>query len=116
VIYTATSRTVHSVFSVKIINIYQINNAKIEAAATNFSSAFIASVHTHASQTSLVFDHFHIVKLMNDTIDKIRRTLYHQEKDLNKRKVLKGTRWLLLCNRRNILTANTKQGMIMYSN
>jgi hypothetical protein len=35
---------------------------------------------------------------MNDALDEIRRAIYTQERDLNKRKVLKGTRWLLLCN------------------
>ena len=35
---------------------------------------------------------------MNDTLDKLRRQAYNQEADLMKRKVLKGTRWLLLCN------------------
>jgi transposase len=71
---------------------------KIEAVATDLSAAFIASVLENAPGSTLVFDHFHVVKLMNDTLDEIRRSLYRQEKDLNKRKVIKGTRWLLLCN------------------
>lgn len=50
----------------------------------------------------LVFDHFHVVKLMNDTLDKLRRQAYNQEADLMKRKVLKGARWLLLCNGEDI--------------
>ena len=45
-----------------------------------------------------VFDHFHVVKLMNEKLDEIRRAQYNQEKDINKRKVLKGTRYLLLRN------------------
>ena len=39
---------------------------------------------------------------MNDTLDKLRRQAYRQEADLMKRKVLKGTRWLLLCNGKDI--------------
>ena len=31
-----------------------------------------------------VFDHFHVIKLMNEKLDDIRK------KDINKRKVLKG--------------------------
>ena len=46
-----------------------------------------------------VFDHFHVVKLMNEKLDEIRRAQYNMEKDINKRKVLKGTRYLLLRNR-----------------
>ena len=39
---------------------------------------------------------------MNDTLDKLRRQAYNQEADLMKRKVLKGTRWLLLRNGEDI--------------
>lgn len=75
---------------------------KIEAVATDLSHAFISSVMNNAPDATLVFDHFHVVKLMNEAIDKLRRELYHQERDLNKRKVLQGTRWLLLCNGKDI--------------
>lgn len=71
---------------------------QIKNVATDLSAAFIASVSEHAPQATHVFDHFHVVKLMNEAIDDIRRAAYTQERDLNKRKVLKGTRWLLLCN------------------
>ena len=33
---------------------------------------------------------------MNEKLDEIRRAQYNMEKDINKRKVLKGTRYLLL--------------------
>jgi Transposase and inactivated derivatives len=75
---------------------------KIEAVATDLSAAFVSSVMTNASDATLVFDHFHVVKLMNDALDEIRRLLYREEKDLNKRKVMKGTRWLLLCSGKDI--------------
>jgi hypothetical protein len=35
---------------------------------------------------------------MNDKLDDIRRMVYNMEKDFNKRKVIKGTRYLLLSN------------------
>jgi transposase len=72
--------------------------ARIKAVATDLSAAFISSVRQNAPQAALVFDHFHVVKLMNDTLDRLRRQAYSQEADLMKRKVLKGTRWLLLRN------------------
>lgn len=80
----------------------------IKAVATDLSAAFIASVMENAPGATLVFDHFHVVKLMNDTLDKIRRSVYNEEKDLNKRKVLKGTRWLLLCNGKDIFDYSFK--------
>ena len=76
--------------------------AVIKAVATDLSAAFMSSVRENAPNATLVFDHFHIVKLMNDTLDKLRRQAYNQEADLMKRKVLKGTRWLLLCNGEDI--------------
>lgn len=73
-------------------------NIKFEAVATDLSPAFIASVMDNAPNTALVFDHFHVIKLMNTALDKLRRDVYNQEKDLHKRKVTKGLRWVLLQN------------------
>ena len=58
---------------------------KIEAVATDLSAAFISSVMTNAPEATLVFDHFHVVKLMNDTLDDIRWAHYRDDKELNKR-------------------------------
>lgn len=55
-----------------------------------------------------MFDHFHVVKLMNEKLDEIRRVQYHMEKDINKRKVLKGTRYLLLSNGEDIFDTEYK--------
>ena len=88
------------------------NGVLIKAVATDLSGAFISSVLQNAPQATLVFDHFHVVKLMNDTLDMIRRNVYREEKDLNKRKVLKGTRWLLLCNGKDIFDDRYKSGRL----
>ena len=71
---------------------------RIRHVATDLSAAFIASVLENCPDAVHVFDHFHVVKLMNEKLDDIRRKVYSMEKDVNKRKVLKGTRYLLLCN------------------
>ena len=71
---------------------------RIRHVATDLSTAFIASVMENCPEATLVFDHFHVVKLMNEKLDDIRRKAYSMEKDVNKRKVLKGTRYLLLGN------------------
>lgn len=57
---------------------------------------------------TIVVDHFHVVKLMNEKLDEIRRIQYHMEKDINKRKVLKGTRYLLLSNGMDIFDKEYK--------
>lgn len=70
----------------------------IKYIATDLSAAFISSVYENCPDAIHVFDHFHVVKLMNDKLDDIRRVQYSMEKNINKRKVLKGTRYLLLKN------------------
>jgi transposase len=81
---------------------------RIKTVTTDLSAAFIASVMTHTPDLTSVFDHFYLVKLMNDTLYEIRRNVYREEKDLNKRKVVKGTRWLLLRNVKNIFDGEFK--------
>lgn len=71
-------------------------DVKIEHVATDLSTAFIASVMENVPNATLVFDHFHVVKLMNEAVDDVRRAQYAIETDINKRKVIKGTRYLLL--------------------
>lgn len=72
------------------------SRAKVEAAATDMSSAYYAAVQKPLPNATLVFDRFHIVKLMNEKLSQLRRDL-QREAELNLRKdVLKGTRWLLL--------------------
>ena len=43
-------------------------------------------------------NHFHVVKLMNDALDKVRRDAYRNIEDEDVRKAIKGTRWMLLSN------------------
>lgn len=74
----------------------------IEHIATDMSPAFIASVMENAPVAVHVLDHFHVVRLMNDAVDELRKRMYHEEKDINRRKVIKGIRWLLLCNGKDV--------------
>lgn len=69
--------------------------AKVEAVAMDMSPAYRAAVSTHLPEAKIVFDHFHVVKLFNDKLSDLRRSLYHKAEDEQK-KVLKGSRWLLL--------------------
>ena len=70
----------------------------IEHIATDLSRAYIASVMENAPVAVHVFDHFHVVKLMNEALDELRARVYRKEAELNGRKVVRGIRWLLLCN------------------
>lgn len=77
------------------------SGACIEAVAIDMSQAYINAVRSHLPEATLVFDHFHVVKLMNDKLAALRRTLQRQADDEEKA-VLKGTRWLLLKNPVNL--------------
>ena len=73
------------------------SRAKIKAVATDLSAAYRAAVRKNLPKAKHVADPFHIVKLMNQKLSALRRSLYGQLDALGK-KVLKGTRWLLLKN------------------
>ena len=76
---------------------------RIRHVATDLSAAFIASVLENAPGAKLVFDHFHVVKLMNEALDDVRRSLYRHERSVMRRRVLLGTRYLLLRNAEDVL-------------
>jgi transposase len=76
--------------------------AKIVAVATDMSKAYIRAVRDNLSKAVHVFDHFHVVKLFNEKLTAFRRELYRQLTSDAERKILKGTRWLLLKNPENL--------------
>jgi transposase len=76
--------------------------AKVQAVAIDMSPAYISAVVEHLPRATLVFDHFHIIKLFNEKLTEIRRKLYNQVSSELDKKVLKGTRWLLLKNPENL--------------
>ena len=78
------------------------NNVPVQAVAMDMWPAYISSVMNNCPGMDIVFNHFHIIKMLNKKLDEIRRDLYRDEKEYNKRDVLKGTRWLLLKNSDNL--------------
>ena len=77
---------------------------RIEAVAIDMSPAYIRAVRENLKNAVIVFDHFHVIKLMNEKISDFRRQLYNLTADKLQRSVLKGTRWLLLTARENLET------------
>jgi len=71
------------------------SRAKIKAVAMDMSPAYLEAVSTHLPEATIVFDHFHVIKLFNDRLSDLRCGLYHRATDEQKG-VLKGVRWLLL--------------------
>jgi len=77
------------------------------------SLAYIQAVEKYLPKAAIVFDHFHIVKLLNDKLSTLRRQLYAQATDDLQKKVLKGTRWLLLKHQENLSPDRNERARLM---
>jgi len=82
--------------------------ARIEAVAMDMSRAYISAVERNLPRAVIVFDHFHVIKLFNDQLSKLRRQLYREATEQLHKDVLKGTRWLLLKNPENLDTTHAE--------
>jgi len=78
------------------------SHAKIQAVATDMSPAYSAAVEEHLPRAIHVFDRFHVSKLFNDQFSLFRQALQREAEGPLQKKVLKGTRWLLLKNPENL--------------
>jgi transposase len=70
---------------------------KLEAVAMDMSSACFWAVHETLPGVKVVFDWFHVISLMNQAIDELRRD-HQADLDSMGQQTLKGSRFLLLRN------------------
>lgn len=82
---------------------------RIKAVSIDMWPAFINSVKKNCPNAEIVFDKFHIVKKFGEVISKLRNSEYQKAKDAKSREILKGTKWLLLKNKRNLKLEKKKQ-------
>ena len=73
----------------------------IEAVAMDMWEAYINRVKHYCPNAKVVFDFFHLVQSFGRVIDKVRRDEYFKA-NKQQRKVLKGSRYLLLKNEENL--------------
>jgi transposase len=78
------------------------SGARLDAVAMDMSGAYARSVRENAPHAIITFDHFHVVKLMNERLDSLRRELVSAAGDEAVKKNIKGLRWVLLKNRSNL--------------
>jgi transposase len=71
--------------------------------------AYVAAVRENLPGVPLILDRFHVVKLMNEKLAHIRRSLYRELKDIMCKKVLKGARWILMKNPDNLSKERDEQ-------
>ena len=74
----------------------KIEPNQIKYISMDMSPAFISGAKEYFPDAKVVFDKFHIVKMANDTIDKVRRKEYEKNKELGK------TRFIWLKNSENL--------------
>jgi transposase len=70
---------------------------KLKAVAMDMSSAYFWTVRETLPGVKVVFDRFHVISLMNQAIDELRRD-HQAELDALGRQTIKGSRFLLLRN------------------
>ena len=72
------------------------SRARIECVSVALSPAYTAAIEKHLPDATIVYDHFHLIKLFNDMLSKARRDLYNKLTDQGEKRLIKGTRFLLL--------------------
>src|SRR5439155_1576546 len=85
------------------------SGAQIEAVAMDMSQAYASAVAQHLPGALIVFDRFHVMKLMNEKLDDLRRQLVREAENDDAKVAIKGTRWLLLYRRDNLPKNKTRE-------
>jgi transposase len=79
----------------------RLSKARIEAVSLDMSPAYWSAVLEHLPEAAIVFDRFHLTKLVNEKLDDLRREMVREATGLMKQNV-KGVRYLLLMRRDNL--------------
>ena len=84
--------------------------ARVKAVSMDMSAAYWKTVRENLPEAAVVFDRFHIVKLVNEKLDKLRRLLVRRARGIRQHELIKGTRYLLL-SRRDALDGDRLQAL-----
>ena len=84
------------------LEVHQGDPSHIQEICCDMSPAFIKGVEKHFPEAHLTFDKFHVLKILNEAVDEVRR----QEQQI--RPELKGTRYLWLKNPENLKANQTE--------
>jgi transposase len=77
------------------------SRTRIQAVAMDMSGAYFAAVVEKLPEAAIVFDKFHLIQLMNQRLDDLRREMVREAEGPLKL-VIKGTRYLLLTRAANL--------------
>jgi|SaaInlV_165m_DNA_3_1040750.scaffolds.fasta_scaffold25502_1 transposase len=77
------------------------SKANISAIAVDLAPSFTSWISKNFPKATIVYDHFHVIKLMNDKLNAIRRRIMRNLEE-NDKKELKSRRWHLVMNEENL--------------
>jgi len=80
----------------EIIEEHKGKREQITDVSCDMSPAFIKGVKEHLPEAKITFDKFHILKIINEAVDKVRR------EEVKTQPILKGKRYTLLKNEANL--------------
>jgi transposase len=84
-------------------------SGRIRLAVMDMWKAFEASTRTNAPQAAILYDKFHVLRHLNEALDKVRRSEYARIKGPDRR-FIKGQKYTLLSSREN-LTLNGRASL-----
>ena len=82
---------------------------RLLAVTLDMSQAYIQSVEAHAPQASLVFDRFHVQRLVHDALDQVRRAMVREHAGTDQARAIKKTRFVLQKNPENLSSAERRK-------
>lgn len=91
--------------------------AKLERVSIDMSPAYEKAIREAAPAAQIVFDRFHVQRLVHDALDQVRRAEMRGIEDPEEKSALKGTRWALQKRPWNLTEADgTKLAMVQQHN
>jgi transposase len=82
--------------------------SQLEAVTIDLSQAYIKAVTEATPEAKLVFDRFHVQRLLHEALDETRREEVHKATSKEERAALKGTRWSLQKREWNLTDADVQ--------
>ena len=79
----------------------KLSASKLQIVSMDMANAYSTWFAEHFPQAQIIFDHFHVIKLMNDKLDHVRRRVMNKL-DSVQQKQLKGLRFIFLKNEEDI--------------
>ena len=104
VVYIADGRGAETVAEfADHVDAHNSDASRIKEVCIDMSGAFIKGVTDNLTEAEITFDKFHIVKLVNEAVDKVRRA------EVKSRPELKGTRYAWTKNAANLTAAQAAE-------